>query len=226
MDVLSSTVLTTHARLAAGLDVASDMTPTPGEPRKGYERIDTFLQAAARHLNAVDAVLLSRVRHQLPDGARLTREYLAGARRLEIALATVKALEYGSVQRSRRTWASVWREVDVALAEHRRLEFQLVETLAEHLTGAQLSRLASRLEGTESHAPTRVHPYLPHRGASGWVARMVLRRVDAFWDTAEGRMTPRPPEPPRPPHGLLGQYVLGSPDFAEDDGTGGTPPPR
>jgi hypothetical protein len=223
MDVLSSTVLTTHERLAAGLDHASDMTPTPGEPRKGYERIDTFLQAAARHLNAVDAVLLSRVRHQLPDGARITREYLAGARRLEIALATVKALEYGSAQRSRRTWESVWREVDEALAEHRRLEFHLVETLAEHLTGAQLSRLATRLEGTEAHAATRVHPYLPHRGASGWVARLVLRRVDAFWDTAEGRMAPRPPDPPRPPHGLLGQYVLGSPSFREDDGADGTP---
>lgn len=220
MDVLSSTVLTTHERLAAGLDHASDMTPTPGEPRKGYERIDTFLQAAARHLNAVDAVLLSQVRHQLPDGARLTRDYLSTARRLEVALATVKALEYGSVQRSRRTWTSVWHDVDVALVEHRRLELQLVETLADHLTGAQLSRLASRLEGTEAHAPTRVHPYLPHRGASGWVARLVLRRVDAFWDTAEGRMAPRPPEPERAPHGLLGQYVLGSPSFPETDDDG------
>lgn len=218
MDVLSSTVLTTHARLAAELDRASDMSPTPGEPRKAYEHIDSFLQDAARHLNAVDAVLLSRVRHQLPDGARLTREYLVAARRLEIALATVKALEYGSAQRPRRTWTALWREVDDALLEHRRLEFHLVELLATHLTGAQLSRLASRLQGTETHAPTRVHPYLPHRGASGWVARLVLRRVDAFWDTAEGRMAPRPPDPPRPPHGLLGQYVLGSPSFREADG--------
>ena len=216
MDALSTAVQATHQTLATALERATDMTPTPGQPRKGYERIDTFLQAAARHLNGVDAVLLPPARRHGGDGARLVHDYLVAARRLEVQLATVKALEYGSAQQSYRSWPSVWGDVQDALVDYRKLEARLVDRLEHELGPEELDRLADALAYTEAHAPTRVHPYLPHQGLPGRLARTVVRRVDAFWDNAEGHVVPHPPEPPKRSPGLLGQYVLGAPTFGED----------
>ena len=84
VNVLRSSLSARHEELAARFDRASTMRPTRGQPRKGYEHIDTFLTVASKHLNAVDAVLLSEVRRAVPDGDRLVHEYLHVARRLEL----------------------------------------------------------------------------------------------------------------------------------------------
>src|SRR6476661_2564881 len=86
LDVLRSSILFTHEDLAARFDRASAMLYTPGQPRKGYEHIDTFLSVASKHLNAIDAVLLPEVRRTVPDGDHLVHEYLHAAKTLELGL--------------------------------------------------------------------------------------------------------------------------------------------
>jgi hypothetical protein len=48
------------------------------------------------------------------------------------------------------------------------------------------------------------------------VSRRVLHTVDAFWDTAEGRMAPERAGKPKKKPGLLGQYFLADPRFDEE----------
>ena len=222
LDVLRSTILFTHEDLAARFDRASAMLYTPGQPRKGYEHIDTFLSVASKHLNAIDAVLLPEVRRTVPDGDHLVHEYLHAAKTLELALAHVKAREYGSVFDAARSWRSVWSDVGTALAGHRRREFELGELLAVRSSVAALDALAGRLHRAETAAPTRPHPYAPHTGVPGAVARRVMHTVDSFWDAVEGRMAPDPPRPPHKEPGKVTQYFLADPRFDEDNPPAGT----
>jgi hypothetical protein len=76
------------------------------------------------------------------------------------------------------------------------------------------TELAERLYRAEQRVPTRPHPYLPHQGVRGRVARGVAVRVDRFWDTAEGRMAPEPVQPRRSRDGRMAQYFLADPHVA------------
>lgn len=215
IDIFRSTILHAHEDLADRLDRASGAHSTPGEPRKGYEEIDTFLAVASKHQNAVSAVLLPAVRKVVPDGGHVVHDYLRAARRLEVALAHTKAREYGSVFDAGRPWRVVWADVREALATHRVAEFKMAELLASHLDARALDELAHRLHRGEKAAGTRPHPYTPHTGLPGLVARKVMHAVDAFWDAAEGRMVPEPARPPHGSPGRLTQYLLADPRFEE-----------
>ena len=217
LDVFRSSILYTHENLSARFDHASAMLSTPGQPRKGYEEIDTFLAVASKHLNAVDAVLLPAVRKVVPDGNHVVHEYLRAAKELELALAHVKGREYGSVFDASRPWHAVWADVGSALAAHRRAEFEAAEMLASQMSTAGLEALAERLHQAERAAPSRPHPYTPHTGFPGLVARKVMHAVDSFWDAAEGRMVPAPVRPPHKNPGKLTQYLLADPRFDEDE---------
>ncbi len=216
LDVFRSSILYTHENLSARFDQASAMLSTPGQPRKGYEEIDTFLAVASKHLNAVDAVLLPAVRKLVPDGSHVVHEYLRAAKGLELALAHVKGREYGSVFDAGRSWRSVWADVGSALAAHRRAEFEAAELLAARMSVAGLDALAERLHRAEKAAPSRPHPYTPHTGFPGLVARRIMHAVDSFWDAAEGRMVPAPVRPPHKSPGKLTQYLLADPRFDEE----------
>ena len=217
VDALSSTVRHTHETLATRLDLASTMVSLPGEPRKAYEGIDTFLAVASKHLNAVDAALLPAARKELTDGPAVVHDYLVAARELEIALAHVKARAYGSTFEAGHRWEAVWADVRTALEAHRRAETHLAARLTGGLPPGVLDELAERLHRAESTAPTRPHPYAPHTGVAGAVSRRVMHAVDSFWDTAEGRMAPSPERPPHKAPGRFTQYVLADPRF-DDDG--------
>lgn len=217
VDALSSTVRHTQETLAARLDSASTMVTTPGEPRKAYERIDTFLAVASTHLNAVDAALLPAARKELPDGAAVVHDYLGTARELEIALAHVKARAYGSTFEAGHHWDAVWADVRTALEAHRRAETDLAARLTDGLEPTRLDELAERLHRVEATAPTRPHPYAPHTGVAGAVSRRIMHVVDSFWDTAEGRMSPSPEPPPHKAPGRFAQYVLADPRFDEEE---------
>lgn len=216
-DPLRSTVQHTHDSLAARLGSASAGVATPGEPRKAYEAIDTFLAVASKHLAAVDAVLLPAAGRHLPDGGQVVHDYLQAARELEVVLAHVKARAYGSVFETGFHWDDVWDDVREALAAHRVAETDLAGQLSEALDARALDRLTERLHAAEPVAPTRPHPYAPHTGLAGLVARKVLHAADSFWDAVEGRMAPTPERPRRREPGLVAQYFLADPRFDADE---------
>ena len=85
------------------------------------------------------------------------------------------------------------------------------------LTPEALDDLAEALQAAEATAPTRPHPWAPHTGRRGLGVPRVLHAVDAFWDTAEGRMAPEPEPPAKPKPGLMWQYLLADPRFDEEE---------
>ena len=202
------------------------MLHTPGQPRKGYEHIDTFLAVASKHLNAVDAVLLTRRAPTRPTADQLVHDYLHAAKELELALAHVKAREYGSVFEAARPGSAVWS--DVGDRRWRRSGARVRARRgcsAARMDASALTALADRLHAAERAAPSRPHPYAPHTGFPGLVARKVLHAVDSFWDAAEGRMVPEPARPPHKAPGKVTQYFLADPRFDEDHPPPGTRQP-
>jgi hypothetical protein len=195
---------------------AAACRPTRESPRARYTATDPFLASTSRHLGAANAVLTPAARRYLEDGAQRAQEFTQQCKRLEIALSQVKAKLYGSTFVVRRPWSSIWDEVDRELAETRRLEEALVADLAA-AQPESCDELADRLYRTERRVPTRPHPYLPHQGLPGRVARKVAVQVDRFWDTAEGRMIPEPVHPHRSRDGRLAMYLLADPHVTRED---------
>lgn len=224
-DELSTNVGLTHEVLAARLAHARSSRPTPDRPRDRFPATDRFLASTSRHVAAANAVLVPAVTRQLPQGRQFAREFARQSRRLEAALAQAKGKLYGSTYSIRRSWTSVWGEVHDELEAWCALE----ESLVARLTADPDVRrhLAQRLFADESHAPSRPHPYLPHRGISGRVARQVARRVDGFWDTAEGRMLPEPVHTATHGRdGRLTRYLLADPHVEPDVDSGPEAPWR
>lgn len=217
--VLRNSIQHTQDRLSDRFADARDLAVSRDRPRDGYARIDGFLSTASKHLHAVDAVLLRPARRKVPDGGALVHDYLRASKELEVVLAHVKAHEYGSVYETSYTWPQVWGEVESALAAHRRHEEALGDRLTDTLDDEEIDRLTQRLYAAELVAPSRPHPYTPHTGLLGLVARRVMHVVDGFWDTAENRMVPTPSRAPRKPPGLVAQYFLADPRFDEEQPT-------
>lgn len=199
--------------------VAARPNADGGHVRDQYPPIDTFLATASRHVAATVQVLVPAVRKRLPDGSQRAKAYLAQTRRFSQTLAQVKAKLYGSVY-GVGSWPQLWRAVEREYAALAEMEIHLAELLEDH-PGAVDEDLVTRLHRAELRAPTRPHPFIPQRGASGGLARALARRIDAFWDAAEGRMVPgveRHHE--RAKQGLITQYFLGDPhveDWADEE---------
>jgi hypothetical protein len=204
-----------HHDLGYRLVLAADARPDVRHPRDHYTAIDTFLAAASRHNAAMVDAIAPLVRH-LPGGHDLAHEFLAASRSYEESLAQVKAKLYGSTFAVGRPWPPIWQDV--------RREFELVCDLERRLAATLLSEepndprdLGTLLHRAELASPTRPHPWIPHRGPVGRLARAVARRVDRFWDTAEGRMVPEPVRHHDRQHqGPLTQYLLGDPHLGEE----------
>jgi hypothetical protein len=216
-DVLRTSIQQTQGRLSERLEQARAMAAPPGRPRDGYARIDDFLCCTSKHLHAVDAVLLRPARREVPDGGALVHDYLRSAKELEVVLAHVKAHEYGSVYETSYSWSKVWDDVDSSMAVHRRHEEVLCDRLTRTLDDPALDRLAQRLYAAELAAPSRPHPYTPHTGLLGLVARRVMHAADCFWDAVEGRMIAEPVAPAKKRPGLVAQYFLADPRFDEQE---------
>lgn len=198
-------------RLAAA--VASHAGSTSARARCDHPETDAFLFSTSRHLAGVSVALLPEIRHRLPEGAARAREFVQQVRRLELALAQVKAKLYGEAHAIHRGWAALWSDVRLELEHTLLLERRLVDELLVVLGTEHADALAARVCHAELHAPTRPHPWLPHQGVRARLARRIVGTVDQFWDTAEGRAVPAPVAP-RPPHhnGLLAHYVLADTD--------------
>lgn len=223
MDTLVPGLRVTHHMLGERLDLAAVARPTsdPEHPRDQYPAIDTFLASASRHNAATLAVLVPAVRGHLQDGPERAHEYVAQSRRFEIALSQVKAKLYGSTYAVRRPWSSIWSDVRHELTETCTLESALAADLAAARRDGDPD-WGERLYRGELAAPTRPHPYIPHQGMPGRVARTVARRIDGFWDAAEGRMVPEPlRHHERGDDGAFTQYFLADPHLPDEDGVDG-----
>lgn len=210
------TVEATHQSLKQRLREATHFSLDPARARDQYARTDAFLAATSRHLAAVEEVLLPVARRRLPYGAERVRTYLHQAKLLELATAHVKARLYGEVHAAYVPWSDMWDQVQRELDRHNDLELRLAEELGAVLEHSECDRLAERVYRAEVRAPTRAHPYIPHRGLVGRVARRVWSAADRFWDTAEGRVVPQPVRPPSKAHShdsLMGQYLFGVPNL-------------
>jgi hypothetical protein len=208
------TVEATHQSLEQRLLEATQRPFSPARPRDGYARVDALMAATGRHLAAVDEVLLKVTADKLPQGDERVRTYLHEARLLEMAMSSLKARLYGEMHAAYLSWSQVWKEVRRALVRHNELERALVVDLAAVLSDDASDMLAERVYRAEVNAPTRTHPNIPHRGRLGHAARRVWSVADRFWDTAEGRVVPRPVRPPMNEHAvdsLMAQYLMGEP---------------
>lgn len=219
MDTLVRGLKLTHEALHQRLDRAAAARPSvdPSRPRDEYPAIDTFLATASRHLAAMTAVVVPAVRTHVPDGDHRARDLVEESRRCEVALNQVKAKLYGSTYAVRRPWSSIWADVRRELDASCRLEQEAVEDLAAHPHDDDPD-WGEELYRAEQEAPTRPHPFLPHLGVPGRLARAVARRVDEFWDTAEGRMMPQPiHHHERNKDGPLTQYLLADPHLPDEN---------
>ncbi|MGN6162817.1 MAG: hypothetical protein ACTHOG_14090 [Marmoricola sp.] len=202
-------------RLAAA--IASHGPARPLRPSRGaYPDTDTFLASTSRHLAAASAVLVPAARRALEDGDQRARAFVQQSKRLEISLSQVKAKLYGEAHAIHRTWSQVWDEVGREFRATMAMEKQLVEDLHGLLSDEEMSTLAQRVYRAELRAPTRPHPFLPHRGLAGRMARRIAHGVDQFWDNTECRMIPEPVHPLRHA-GLMTHYLLGDPDPSPED---------
>lgn len=213
---LELTVTATQQSLEERLREATGRTTVRGKPRDTYARTDAFLAATSRHLAAVDEVLLPIVRKRLPDGPDRVHEYLQQARHLEVAMVLLKARLYGEAQTVRLPWPRVWRDVRTELEGHNEVERRMVSDLLPNLETEEHSALAHSVYRSEIKAPTRPHPFLPHTGFFGSVARKLWGTADRFWDAAQGRIVPDPVRPPSREHShdsLMAQWLMAEPHF-------------
>jgi hypothetical protein len=209
------TVEATHQSLQQRLEEATGPTDD-AHPRRRHTVTDAFLTATSRHLGAVEEALLGEVRARMPEGDGRADAYLHEARHLELALARLKARLYGELHVAHLPWSEVWDQVHHQLHRHNQEEAGLVADLVAVLDDAESGSVAERLYRAELRAPTRAHPYIPHKGVLGHAARRIWSLADRFWDTAEGRTVPQPVRPRRKDRGhdsLVVQYLRGEPLF-------------
>lgn len=211
-DCLKESVQRTYDGLAERLEAASHVAASPDHSRRGCPPIDMFCACMSQHLHAVDDVLLPC----LPMHAD-SHDFCAAEHEMALVLTHVKAHEFGSTYETGFAWSQMWDDALEAMVALRREEERLVMHLCEMLDDDELQKMTDELERREPHEPTRPHPFLPHRGGRGQVARRLMRVVDGFWDTAEGRYVPEQPRPARKPPGLIAQYFMADPRFDEKE---------
>lgn len=217
-DKLQRSIRATHDVLDERLSTAEFRRPSPARPRDIFPATDTFLASASRHLAAANAVLVPAMARHLPDGPELTRTFSRTSRDLEQAMAQTKAKLYGEAHAIHRPWSEIWSDLHSRFNAFMELEERVARALVENTSDAFCDDLADRVYGAELHSPTRPHPFVPHRGIPGRVARRICLGVDHFWDATEGRMIPEPIKPHDRDHdGRLTQYLLADPHLPEDD---------
>lgn len=212
-NTLVVTIEATHESLAQRLREANRALQDR-RPREPYMRMDALMAATSRHLAAAEEVLVPEATQRLSDGAEVAEGYLADAHRLEESMLVLKGRLYGEVHVADLPWDTVWTDARESLARHNDAERALVTRLADELEPDQADDLATRVYRAELRAPTRAHPFIPHTGVMGRVARRVFATADRFWDVAQSRVVPPPvrPKPRSREHeSLMSQFLTGEP---------------
>jgi hypothetical protein len=192
IDILSAKLVSSHAQLTDRLQFAQARHRRSGSRSTLTRDTDAFLATTSQHLAAVIEVIVPAAQEQGRDGSRDARHFLRECRRLEKALVLAKGKLYGSANSAHIPWARVWRHVAATFDRVLDAEQRMIDRLAADVAPAHQELLVSRWTDAEPKAPTRPHPYLPHCGASGRIARRIWARADRAWDYAEGRVLPVP----------------------------------
>lgn len=189
-EVLVSMSLTESAAASASrlreLRLARDATSTSREIRERQLGVDNFLADSSRHVMTLQAILVGAARRGLGDPP--SRELATACHRLQVAMRAMHARRWGSSQLMRIPWGDIRREVDDCLDLLLTVEESVAAQLQARLTVGEVSRICLRLAEFELRAPTRPHPYLPHRGPGGRLLQRAISRSDAFWDGVQGRV--------------------------------------
>lgn len=215
-DTLLPGLRETHALLEERLELAAN-SRVPGQPRAERPAVDTFLALVSRHNGAMLSVVLPTVRNRVEHGDEMCRELIAQYRCVEVVLNQIKGRVYGSTYYATLPWDDLWGRA--------RMEFGTLcwmeERVAEHValvSGDDDPDWNDLLHLAELAAPTRPHPWIPHQGTGGRVARAVARRTDAFFDSTESRMVPQQRAPRDRDHeGPLTQWILADPHLHEEE---------
>ncbi|MGZ4436521.1 MAG: hypothetical protein ACXVXB_10680 [Nocardioidaceae bacterium] len=182
--------------------------------REVHARADAFVAATGRHLGAVAEVLLPMTARHPPAQGEPLPSYLDAARHLERVLVELKGKTYGEQHTAHLPWAQVRADVRGALDRYHLAERGLVDRVSASLPADALGEVAASLFHAEVKAPTRPHPYLPHSGRAGHLARRFAAVADHFWDAAQARIIPGPVVPPHKRHdSLVAQYMCADPHF-------------
>jgi hypothetical protein len=97
-----------------------------------------------------------------------------------------------------------------ALERHSRAEHDLIGGLIERISTEEADELMASYDEALRQAPTRPHPYAPHRGLLGAAAFRIDALRDKVMDTMDGRNVPAPRRSRRTTEpGRWGRYVLG-----------------
>ncbi|QIX28213.1 hypothetical protein ncot_17675 [Nocardioides sp. JQ2195] len=217
-DKLQHSIRATHDVLDERLSVAEFRRPTPARPRDVFPATDTFLASASRHLAAANAVLVPAIERHLAGGHDLARDFSRASRDLEQAMAQTKAKLYGEAHAIHRPWSEIWSDLHSRFNVFMDLEERMAQALVDSTSDGFCADLADRVYAAELHSPTRPHPFVPHRGVRGRVARRICLTVDHFWDATEGRMIPEPVKPHDRSHdGRFTQYLLADPHLPEEE---------
>ena len=202
-----------HARIRELAEPAHH--PDAAHPEHRHQT-DWFYAIAAQHLAAAEDVLLPHVR-RLPDGDELVTRYVGNAKELERSLRFLKGRQYGDSRFVDLQHDDLWRQIDRLLDEHETMETTYGRRISEQLDGPDVNRLTENLLEAEEIAPTRAHPYSPHKGSAGRLAHRMWRMADTAWDSAEGRLIPTKYHAHPKRDSALSHYLYGTPMPHEEE---------
>lgn len=181
-DPLTAAVQTAHDGLVDRLAAAAGAAREHAPRHEIVQKSDDFCITACRHVAAMCDVALPGVRDEAASA------YLVQVRRVEHTAARVKRHLYGEAHSAGMSWSSVWTSLEREVHALIDLERELVGAVSSRLSPDDCELLVERLRLAETLAPTRPHPWAPHRGPLAHLSRRLLARADRFWDAAEGRI--------------------------------------
>src|SRR4051794_19058378 len=162
------------------------------------------------HLAAVGRAITPVATRRLGETAAVRREGHRRDLELERMLRIAERRHSGDVLASGLDGERLRTSILSMLDAHAEIEHTRLTALADLLDDEEQRALAEAYLEALKKAPTRPHPYLPHRGLSGAIAFRVNAARDRLLDTMDSRHVPLPrvPQEARRP-GRWGSYLLG-----------------
>lgn len=166
-----------RARVCPIADPADPADERAGDPvAEHHWAVETFLEAASWHTAAVTAVIVPAVRVRLPDGHERARDFIRQSRRLELALNQATLKLRGTSYAARRSWESVWTDVEREFEATWAIEMELLTHLVDAYQDGD-PNWHVHLDEAEMRAVARPYPRISHQGMRTHVVRsLALRR--------------------------------------------------